>query len=551
MERKWWKEGIVYQIYPRSFNDSDGDGIGDLRGIIQKLDYIKSLGVDIIWLCPVYQSPNDDNGYDISDYRNIMDEFGNMQEFDELLAGIKARGMRLLMDLVANHTSDEHEWFLESKSSVDNPKRDYYIWRQGDNGTPPNNWKSIFGGDAWLKDETTGEYFLHLFTTKQPDLNWENPNVRNEIYDIMKFWLDKGIDGFRMDVISFISKRNYDDTPYDELNVSINKTYANGPKIHDYLQEMNKEVMANYDMMTVGEGPGIDLTTARDYVGEERNELNMVFHFGHMFIDHGPGGKFDPVPYSLPEFKKVFSDWDKCLRGNGWSSIFLGNHDFPRIVSRFGNDGQYWKESAKLLATMLCSLRGTTYVYQGDEFGMTNVEYESFDDFDDVEIRNLRKALEANGEDLQKFIPIVNKQGRDNARTPIQWDDSENAGFTTGTPWLKINPNYSDINAASQENDPDSILNFYREMIQIRKQNLTLVYGDYQDLDPENNEVYAYRRWDDDNEYFVFHNFSEIEVQFPTDVSDYNLVVINYGSPEISNGAIKLNPWQSLIIKTK
>ena len=377
MSRKWWKEGIVYQIYPRSYNDSNGDGIGDLRGIIEKLDYIKSIGVDIIWLSPIYKSPNDDNGYDVSDYRNIMNEFGTMADFDELLAGMKQRGLKLVMDLVANHTSDEHAWFEESRSSLDNPKRDYYIWRKGKNGGPPNNWKSIFGGDAWLHDPITDEYFLRLFTTKQPDLNWENPKVREEIYDLMKFWLDKGIDGFRMDVISFISKNSYDDTPYDELNITINKVYANGRNIHKYLNEMHQKVMSKYDMMTVGEGPGIDLTTAMDYVGEDRDELNMIFHFGHMFMDNGPGGKFDPVPYDLVQFKKVFSDYDECLKNGGWNSIFLGNHDFPRIVSRFGNDGEYWKESAKLLAVMLCSLRGTTYVYQGDEIGMTNVHRES------------------------------------------------------------------------------------------------------------------------------------------------------------------------------
>ncbi len=548
MQRIWWKEAVVYQIYPRSFKDSNGDGIGDLRGIIEKLDYIKSLGVDVIWLCPIYKSPNDDNGYDVSDYRNIMDEFGTMKDFDELLQGIKHRGLKLLMDLVANHTSDEHDWFRQSRSSTDNPKRDYYIWKPGRDGNPPNNWKSIFGGDAWLFDELTNEYYLHLFTKKQPDLNWDNPQVRREIYDIMKFWLDKGIDGFRMDVISFISKRNYDDTPYDEINESINKTYANGPKIHDYLQEMHQEVMANYDMMTVGEGPGIDLETALDYVGENRNELNMVFHFGHMFIDHGPNGKFDPVPFTLQQFKKVFSEWDECLKSDGWSSIFLGNHDFPRMVSRFGNDKKYWNKSAKLLVTMLCSLRGTTYVYQGDEIGMTNVEFTSFDDFDDVEIKNLKRDLLENNEDLDKFIPIVNKQGRDNARTPMQWSASENAGFTSGSPWLKINSNYSQINAKAQESDPDSILNYYRKMIQVRKDNLTLVYGEYQDLAPDHDKIYVYKRWDKDAQYLVIHNFSDNETQFQHDINVQQVLINNYGHIKYENGVFHMNPWQSLII---
>ena len=551
MNRKWWKEGIVYQIYPRSYNDSNGDGIGDLRGIIEKLDYIKSLGVDIIWLCPVYKSPNDDNGYDVSDYRNIMDEFGTMADFDELLAGIKQRGMRLLMDLVANHTSDEHAWFTESRSSKDNPKRDYYIWRPGKNGGPPNNWKSIFGGDAWLYDEKTDEYFLRLFTTKQPDLNWENPKVREEVHDLMKFWLDKGIDGFRMDVISFISKNNYNDTPYDELNVTINKVYANGRKIHAYLNEMHREVMSKYDMMTVGEGPGIDLTTAIDYVGEDRDELNMIFHFGHMFIDNGPGGKFDPVPYDLVEFKKVFSDYDECLKGGGWNSIFLGNHDFPRMLSRFGNDGAYWEKSAKLLATMLFSLRGTTYVYQGDEFGMTNVERDSFADFDDVEIRNFKAELLEKGEDLQKYLPIVNMQGRDNARTPLQWDDSPNAGFTSGTPWLKMNSNYDKVNAASQEDDPNSILNYYRMLSKFRKDHLTLVYGDYIVIKPEDKKVYAYIRAHEAEEYLAVHNFSDYHNKFDTenDLLNAQVLVNNYSDCNYEGTVVDLEPWQSVIFK--
>ena len=553
MERKWWKEGIVYQIYPRSFNDSNGDGIGDLRGIIEKLDYIKSLGVDIIWLCPIFKSPNDDNGYDVADYRAIMDEFGTMEDFDELLRGMKERGLRLLLDLVANHSSDEHAWFMESRKSKDNPKRDYYIWRPGKNGGPPNNWKSIFGGSAWKYDEQTDEYFLRLFTTKQPDLNWENPKLREEIYDIMKFWLDKGIDGFRMDVISLIAKDNYDDTPYKEINVTINKVYANGKKIHSYLKEMNQEVMSKYDMMTVGEGPGIDLETAMDYVGEDRNELNMVFHFGHMFIDHGPGGKFDYVPFDLPMLKKIFSDYDECLKDGGWNSIFLGNHDFPRIVSRFGNDTEYWEKSAKLLATMLFSLRGTTYVYQGDEIGMTNVAYESFDDYDDIEIRNFKAELLENGEDLNKYLPVVHIQSRDNARTPIQWDDSRNGGFSSADPWLKVNPNHSKINIAAQENDPDSILNFYRGLTKMRKDHLTLVYGDYHEIQPEHLSVYAYLRTEETDKYLAVHNFSDVDIRFDSENNLEGAEVIknNYDAFSLSNSIVALQPWQSLILKIK
>ena len=388
MTEKWWKEAVVYQVYPRSFNDSNGDGIGDIPGIIEKLDHIKSLGVDVIWLSPVYKSPNDDNGYDISDYYSIMDEFGTMQDFDELLQGIHDRGMKLLMDLVVNHSSDEHAWFQQSKLSKDNPKRDYYIWKKGKNGGPPNNWQSFFSGSAWQYDEHTDEYYLHLFTKKQPDLNWENPALRQEVYKLMKFWLDKGVDGFRMDVISVISKRNYEDSPYPDFNDTIAHVYANGPKIHDYLKEMYQEVLCKYDAMTVGEGPGIDLENGIKYVAESEKELNMIFHFGHMFIDHGKGGRFDPKPIDFIEFKKVFADWDTKLKDQGWGSIFLGNHDFQRIVSRFGNDGEYWNKSAKLLCLLLMSMRGTPYVYNGDEIGMTNVAFDRIDDYRDVEIMN-------------------------------------------------------------------------------------------------------------------------------------------------------------------
>ncbi|MEL7146018.1 MAG: alpha-glucosidase [Bacteroidota bacterium] len=551
MNKTWWKEGIVYQIYPRSYKDSNDDGIGDIKGIISKLDYIKDLGVDIIWLCPVYKSPNDDNGYDISDYYGIMDEFGTMDDFDRLLSEMKQRGLRLVMDLVANHTSDEHQWFLDSRQK-EHPKHDYYIWRDGVNGREPNNWQSIFGGSAWRYDEVADKYFLHLFTKKQPDLNWENPAVRQEIYDVMKFWLDKGIDGFRMDVISVISKRNYDDSPYPALNDTISKVYANGPKIHEYLQEMNQQVMSNYDMMTVGEGPGISLETGLDYVDEDRKELNMVFHFDHMFIDHGEGGKFDVVPYDFVHFKQVFAKWDELLKDKGWGSIFLGNHDFPRIVSRFGNDGKYWSQSAKLLATMLLSLRGTSYIYQGDEIGMTNVAFDNIEDYNDVETHNAYKeeVLEK-GRDLQDFMKAVHIQGRDNARTPMQWSNSDNAGFTSGQPWLKLNPNYSEINVGSQLQEKDSVLSYYRKMIRFRKQNLTLVYGDFEMLEPEHPQLFAYRRWDDAADYAILHNFSEEQVEFnSTDVSSYVKMIGNYNddrSPE----EVMLRPWECIVYKKK
>ena len=494
--RKWWKESVVYQIYPRSFKDSNGDGIGDFGGIIEKLDYIKSLGVDVIWLCPVYMSPNDDNGYDISDFRKLMPDFGTEEEFETLLAGIHDRGMKLIMDLVPNHTSDEHQWFEESRKSKDNPYRDYYVWRHGKNGGPPNNWKSVFGGSTWEYDERTDEYYLHLFTRKQPDLNWENPKVRQEIYDIIKFWLDRGIDGFRMDVVSLISKRpGLPDTHTDDFNITFKEYFANGPRVHEFIREMNREVLCHYDIMTVGEGPGIDLDNALDYVREDREELQMVFHFGHMFLDCGPGGKYDPVPVNLPQFKKVFADWDSLLMEKGWGSIFLGNHDFSRMVSRFGNDAQYRIESAKLLCTLLLTLRGTVFLYQGDEIGMTNVTYDSIDDHDDVETLNFWKEAEERGEDMEAFFEIVHKTSRDNARTPIQWSSAEQGGFSNGTPWLKVNSNYNEINVEACEADSDSILNYYRKMISFRKENKTLVYGAYECLDPDDLDTYAYRRW--------------------------------------------------------
>lgn len=550
MTEKWWKEAVVYQVYPRSFNDSNADGIGDIPGIIEKLDHIKSLGVDVIWLSPVYKSPNDDNGYDISDYYSIMDEFGTMQDFDELLQGIHDRGMKLLMDLVVNHSSDEHAWFQQSKLSKDNPKRDYYIWKKGKNGGPPNNWQSFFSGSAWQYDEHTDEYYLHLFTKKQPDLNWENPALRQEVYKLMKFWLDKGVDGFRMDVISVISKRNYEDSPYSDFNDTIAHVYANGPKIHDYLKEMYQEVLCKYDAMTVGEGPGIDLENGIKYVAESEKELNMIFHFGHMFIDHGKGGRFDPKPIDFIEFKKVFADWDTKLKDQGWGSIFLGNHDFQRIVSRFGNDSEYWNKSAKLLCLLLMSMRGTPYVYNGDEIGMTNVAFGRIDDYRDVEIMNAYQEWKAEGKDLDKFLENVHINGRDNARTPIQWSDQKNGGFTSAEPWIKLNPNYPQINVLSQEHEADSILNFYRRMIQVRKDNPSLVYADFEDLDPSSEQIYSFKRWDESSIYLVVLNFSSDKIIYNLDCAGYDKVIGNYDTGlSYQNGQITLEPWEAVLLK--
>lgn len=544
MNKTWWKEGIVYQIYPRSFQDSNGDGIGDIQGIIKRLDYIKSLGVDIIWLCPVYKSPNDDNGYDIADYRNIMGEFGTMDDFDELLNAMHQRDLKLVMDLVVNHSSDEHAWFEESKKSKDNPYRDYYIWKPGKNGGPPNDWQAFFGGSAWQYDQTTEEYYLHLFTVKQPDLNWENPQLREEVNDIIKYWFDKGVDGFRMDVISLISKRpEYDNMVSKNFEDTIRLQYANGPRIHEFLRDMNEKVLSNYDIMTVGEGPGITLEHGLNYVGEDRKELDMVFHFDHMFLDFGEGGKFDPRPFDLVEFKNVFTAWDEKLKGRGWGSIFLGNHDFPRMVSRFGNDGEYRELSSKLLAMLLLSLRGTTYIYQGDEIGMSNVAFDDPTDYRDIETLNYFKTLE----DPKEGLVNVHPMGRDNARTPMQWTNEANGGFTTAKEgWIKSNQNYTEVNVASQEEDDESVLNFFRRMIAFRKKHLALVYGDYQSIQNEDQKIYAYRRWDEENEYLVVLNFSEDTVVFEAKGANLELLIYNY---QDAQNDLTMRPWEAKLFR--
>ena len=549
--KNWWKEGIVYQIYPRSFKDSNEDGIGDINGILEKLDYIKSLGVNIIWLCPVYGSPNKDNGYDISDYRAIMSEFGSMADFDLLLEGIHARGMRIIMDLVANHTSDQHEWFLESKSSIDSPKRDYYIWKDPINGGVPNNWTAFFSGSTWELDPQTGQYYLHSFVKEQPDLNWENPEVRTGVHGVMKYWLDKGIDGFRMDVISIISKRHFNDSPYESFSETVAKVYANGPRLHEFLHEMNVQVLSKYDIMTVGEGPGISLDNAAEFVGEDRAELNMIFHFDHMFIDHGENGRFDPVSFNKKQVKDIFIAWDRALAGKGWGSIFLGNHDFARMVSRFGNDGLYRDPSAKLLATLLMTMRGTPYVYQGDELGMVNNQVDRIEQFDDVEIQNTYQDWKNKGKDLDAFISISNEKGRDNARTPMQWDATPNGGFSTVKPWLASNQKYKNINVALQEKDPNSILNYYRKLIQYRKDHLTLVYGTFEVIQEDHDTLFAYWRKGDEN-LLIIHNLSDDETIFCLDnFVELKIEISNYqDSPEGHIEQLTLRPWESMIYRT-
>lgn len=552
MKQTWWKESVVYQIYPRSFKDTTGNGVGDIYGIIEKLDHIKALGVDVIWLCPVYESPNDDNGYDISDYRTISDDFGGQAAFDALLQKVHDKGLKLVMDLVANHTSDEHRWFTESRKSKDSPYRDYYIWKDGKDGGPPNNWESFFNGSTWEYDEATEQYYLHYFTKKQPDLNWEHPKVRQEIYDIIDYWFQKGVDGFRMDVISLISKNEaFPDTEFHRFQDTISNYYANGPKIHQYLQEMNREVLSKYDIMTVGEGPGIDLKNGPLYVDNTREELDMVFHFDHMFIDCGIGGKYDPVPFNFQTFKKVFNQWDAALKNGGWGSIFLGNHDFSRMVSRFGNDAAYREASAKLLATLLLTLRGTVYVYQGDEIGMTNVSYDSITDYNDVETLNAWKAAEDAGQDMERFLAIVHAQSRDNARTPMQWTSQSNAGFTTGKPWLRPNPNYKAVNVAAQEADPNSVLQYYRDMIGFRKANKTMVYGDYECLDAAHESIFAYKRWDEVHEFLVLHNFSDTSVTWKTALNPARYDLLKSNGAENQDAHFALAPWQTKILKRR
>ncbi len=545
--RTWWKEEVIYQIYPRSFQDSNGDGIGDIPGIISRLDYLKDLGVDIIWLCPVYDSPNDDNGYDIRDYYNIHPEFGTMDEFDALLKGLHDRGMRLIMDLVVNHSSDEHEWFEESRKSKDNPYRDYYFWRPGKNGGPPNNWGSIFGGSAWEYDEHTKEYYLHLFTKKQPDLNWENPKVREGVNDILKYWLDKGIDGFRMDVITCISKdTDFPDTTIDDFNTVIEQIYANGPKVHEYINSMYESVIKNYDVMTVGEGPGISPQIALDYIGHDRGELNMIFHLEHMFLGHGKLGKFDPVPFTWEDIKVLFRKWDSAMGDSGWISVFLDNHDFPRMVSRFGNDQEFRVESSKLLAMMILTLRGTPCIYQGSEIGMTNVHFDKLEDYRDVETYNVHEEFRERGVSTEDFIKLVHDNGRDNVRTPIQWDDTTNAGFSEGTPWIKVNPNYTSINVEADKKKEDSIIAFYKKLLKYRKTTKTFAYGKWEEFSGLSDNLFVYTRKDEED-FLVVLNHSDVHEAITFSTEGYSLDIQNV---ENSMSDVLL-PWEARLYKKK
>ncbi|WDL95534.1 glycoside hydrolase family 13 protein [Alicyclobacillus sp. ALC3] len=519
MQRKWWKEAVVYQVYPRSFMDSNGDGIGDLNGVTSRLDYLAELGVDVLWLSPIYRSPNDDFGYDVSDYQAIMDEFGTLQDFDLLLQEVHARGMKLVLDLVVNHTSDEHPWFVESRKSKDSPYRDYYIWRPGRDGREPNNWRSVFTRSAWELDADTGEYFLHLFSKRQPDLNWHNQEVRERIYEMMTWWLDKGIDGFRMDVINAIAKADgLPDAPQADADGYGwgGVHFLNLPKTHDYLQEMNKRVLSKYDIMTVGETGGVTTADARLFAGADRHELNMVFQFEHVdLLDSGPGGKWDVKPWSLEDMKTIMSRWQNDLYDVAWNSLFLNNHDQPRALSRFGDDGPYRVPAAKMLATFLHLLQGTPFIYQGEEIGMTNVRFAHIDDYRDVEILNLwQERVIEGGEDQELWMQRIYAKGRDNARTPMQWSNSDNAGFTTGTPWIAVNPNYKEINVEAERSELDSIYHYYRKLIRLRKEHPVVVYGKYDLVLSLHKQIYAYTRTLDDVCWLVVNNFFAQPAEF-------------------------------------
>lgn len=555
MEKAWWKEAVVYQIYPRSFQDSNGDGIGDLQGVIRRLDYLKELGIDVIWMSPCYKSPNDDNGYDISDYRDIMDEFGTMEDFKELLSEIHKKGMKLVMDLVVNHTSDEHPWFMESRKSKDNPYRDYYIWRDPKDGKEPNNWISYFSGPAWELDEETGQYYLHLFTKKQPDLNWENEKVRQEVYDMMRFWLDMGCDGFRMDVANLYSKvPGLPDGKGTTGRIGA-ENYQNGPRIHEFFREMNKEVLSHYDIMTVGEMSDVPIEEALRYAGNDSQELNMVFQFEHNRLDMPNGERWAYRKVPLPELKEVMTKWQVGMDGKAWNSLYWTNHDQPRTVSRRGNDQEYRKESQKMLYTMLMTMQGTPYIYQGEEIGMTNVAFDSIDDYDDVEIHNCWKERVIDGnDDPEKLLDGIRYRARDNARTPMQWDDTENAGFTTGTPWLKVNPNYKEINVKKDLEDGQSIYRYMQSLIRMRKANEIAVYGDFKEYEPDNTQLYIYERNWEDEQMFVVLNFSEEKAMFrlPEEWSgkETELLISNY-LEERPLSDLELLPYEAVVYKTK
>ena len=531
---KWWQEAVIYQVYPRSFCDSDADGIGDLKGVISKLDYIKDLGVDAIWMSPVFKSPQDDNGYDISDYQDIDPMFGSLEDMKELLRQANARGIRIIMDMVLNHTSDEHPWFVEARKGRDNPMHDWYVWRDGVPGTPPNDLHSCFGGSAWEWDETCGQYYLHQYSVKQPDLNWDNPRVRRALYDMMNWWVEQGTGGFRLDVIDSIAK---------EPDI---KVTAEGRNLHPYVREMSAAVLQGKDLVTVGEAWSANPERAKLWSNPDGSELSMVFQFEHMVIDQAPGApKWDPVPWKVSDLKKILTKWQQELKGKGWNSLFWENHDLPRIVSRWGDDGKYRVESAKMLATVLFGMQGTPYVFQGQELGMTNVRYE-LEDYKDIEIRNMAAQRLAEGYPLESVMASIYAKGRDNARTPMHWNDGENAGFTTGTPWIRVAPNYTEINAADQMQRPDSVRSYYKKLIALRKADPVFVDGDFQPVLLEREDLFAYRRTNGDKTLTVIANFTGEEIRIPCELLEgaENPLIHNYDSVPV-NGVLR--PYEALM----
>ena len=555
--KDWWKNSVVYQIYPRSFKDSNGDGFGDLQGIIEKLPYLQNLGIDVIWLSPVFDSPQDDNGYDISDYRKIYAGFGSNEDMDELIGKAHEHGIKIILDLVVNHTSDEHAWFVESRKSKDSKYSDYYIWKDPKaDGSEPNNWGSSFCGSAWEYDEERGQYYLHFYSRKQPDLNWENEKVRQEVYDMMKFWCEKGIDGFRMDVISMISKDQR--FPDGEMNNGLYGDFGpycvHGPRVHEFLQEMNQKVLSKYDIMTVGETAGVTIEEAQKYAGDDRNELNMVFQFEHVESGCGDYGKWTTAKYDFKEFKNIMIKWQEELQGKAWNSLFLGNHDQPRSVSRFGNDNPVYREtSAKMLATCIHMMQGTPYVYQGEELGMTNIYFDKLEDYRDIESINYFKEFTESGlmtpEHMMKCLML---RSRDNARTPMQWDDSKQAGFTEGEPWIKVNPNYKKINAAQQLEDPDSVFHYYQKLIRLRKEKDIIVYGEFEPLYREDEQIFAYTRKQDQEKLLTVCNFSDknAEVEVPEEFKGAECLITNLGRKEFER-KIVLNPYEAFVLYYK
>lgn len=553
MEKKWWKESVVYQIYPKSFKDSNGDGIGDIKGIIEKLDYLKELGVNVLWISPMLESPQDDNGYDISDYRRIYEDYGTMEDYEKMLSEAHKRDIKVLMDLVVNHTSDEHNWFIESRKSKDNPYRDYYIWKDPVNGKEPNNWGGVFGGSAWEYDEKTQMYYLHLFSKKQPDLNWENEKVRREVYDMMTFWCEKGIDGFRMDVISMISKNQAfpDGEVKNGLYGDFNPYCVHGPRIHEFLQEMNKEVLSRYDIMTVGETSGVTIEEAQKYAGEDRNELNMVFQFEHVEDACGDHGKWTTAKFNFRDFKKTMIKWQEELQGKAWNSLFLGNHDQPRSVSRFGNDNPAYREtSAKMLATCLHMMQGTPYVYQGEELGMTNAYFDKLEDYRDIESINFFTELtEAGIMTPEYMMKCLMLRSRDNARTPMQWNDSVQGGFTSGEPWIRINPNYKEINAVQQLGDPDSVFHYYQKLIRLRKEKDIIVYGSFEALCRDDDKIFAYTRKLDQKKLLTVCNFSDqdAEMEIPEEFAGAQCLITNLGRTAFDRNFV-LRPYEAFVL---